>query len=124
MSVAETRADQALQDARERDAEAVDLGSFDVEGLADYLEDECRGCSPVELRPQLRDVTAADFDGEPASEVLAIACDAGQPDKTRLAALDALIAANEAYRARQRAESEARAHARAIVRQWTRRAAA
>lgn len=121
MSVHEYRADALLEEARER--EAVDFGSFDVEGFTDYLFGDCDGCAPVELRRQLVDVTAADFEGEPTPEVLAIACDPGQPAATRLAALDSLIASNDAYRGRQRADMEARGQALAAVQRITRRAA-
>ncbi len=117
-------ADARAEEARDLALDADDLGAFDVASFTDYLFADCDGCSPIAYRAQIRDVTPADFDGEPASDVLAIACDPGQPHATRIAALDALIAANDAYRAQQRAVMEARAQAREMVRQWTRRAAA
>lgn len=125
VNTAATRADAHLEDARDAAAIAAaeEFGTFDVESFTDYLFGDCDGCSPVQLRVQLRDVTEADFDGEPTCDVLAIACDPGQPAATRLAALDALIAANAAYRAKQREEQTARAQAMDMVQRFTRRAA-
>jgi hypothetical protein len=40
--------------------------------------------------PQIREITAEDFTGIAAPRLLAIALDAGQPDRTRCIALDVL----------------------------------
>jgi hypothetical protein len=119
MSITASRADQALQDARDAAARERDfeLGEFDVEGFANFLIGECDGCSPIQRREQFADVTEEDFTGEPVSFVLMVACDQGQPMKTRIAALDAVLTARAVDEAKQSAEYLER------VQRWTRRAA-
>lgn len=119
------RAAHKLEEARalDRQARDMELGTFDVDSFTDYLFGDCDNCSPVQLRDQLHNVTEADFDRWHTSEVLAVACDPGQPIKTRIAALDALVSANERFRAVQREQYRQRQQALELVQPFTRRAA-
>lgn len=119
------RAAYKLEEAQARDRQARDmeLGTFDVDSFADYLFGDCDNCHPVQLREQMHNVTETDFDRWHTSDVLAVACDPGQPAKTRIAALDALISANERFRAVQREQYRQRQQALSMVQQFTRRAA-
>ncbi len=88
MSAAATR-QEALREL------AADLAYWpddriDVDTFTDCLSAECFSAVGVEPEPQIRDVTAEDFADAGAARLLAIALDAGQPDRTRCIALDVL----------------------------------
>lgn len=120
MSLYEYAADAKLAEAREQAAIERDfeLGTFDVEGFANFLVGEVDGCPPVQRIEHMADVTEEDFTGEPVSFALMVAADRGQPIKTRIAALDALLTAREVDEAKQSAAYLER------VQKWTRREAA
>lgn len=80
---------EAMRDMRDENYESDALC---VSTLTDFLYDACYQADPVPLVPQINGVTVEDFEQNSVPDLLALACDAGQPSRTRLAALDAILA--------------------------------
>jgi len=68
------------------------FGTLPIAALADWMDDQCAGVGHVALVPQLRCITSADLTAQTVPGLLAVAFDEGQPNRARLAALDAILA--------------------------------
>lgn len=71
-------------------ANAVSELMRDVDSLADWLGGHCYAQKPVAFEPQRRGITEHDLRGVSVPRLLAMVFDAGQPDKTRIAAVEAI----------------------------------
>ena len=71
-------------------AEAVSELMRDTDSLADWLGGQCYQAKPAAFEPLRRGITEHDLRGVGIPRLLAMVFDAGQPDKTRLAAVEAI----------------------------------
>ena len=71
-------------------AEAVSELMRDTDSLSDWLGGQCYQAKPAAFEPQRRGITEHDLRGVGIPRLLAMVFDAGQPDKTRLAAVEAI----------------------------------
>jgi len=87
----------------------MSFGTFPADDFTDWLGAACMSARDPDFGPPLRDVTADDFANFPIPSILALAMDEGQPQRTRIVALEALRIAFDRFLAEQRAEADRKA---------------